>query len=84
MSNNILCWWFGCKPDPYCTRAPGYCPCVRCGIGVTYSDLVGDTKHNRFIENLKYYLFRKWVPPKCEYCGRRFAKCDDSIDHLPF
>ena len=83
----ILCWWFGCQPDKeeYQNAPLGYpLACKRCDCLPDYADLVGDTKHNRFKKNLSYWLFRKWIPAKCEYCGRRWRKCDESIDHIPF
>lgn len=80
------CWWFGC------TQEYDYygCPedkCSVCGKEIDYASCAGDTRHNKMKEyifgNLKYYLFRKWFPEKCEYCGHRY-KCDELIDHIPF
>lgn len=89
--SRALCWWFGCEPDHDKTCCAydefnTWChtPCKRCDVlDVDYASLVGDTRHNRMKENLRYWLFRKWWPEKCSDCGHRY-KCDDSIDHLPF
>ena len=81
------CWWFGCKPMD--TGYSGYKAyqnpeqqqCERCGGGVDYSDLVGDTRHNRFAATAKYWLFRKWFPTRCFDCGKRYGNHKDC---LPF
>ena len=86
----LLCWWFGCAPDfddegvllDY--QYGGDPKCKRCGDDVCFGDIVGDTRHNRLIEWLKNWLYSKWIPLKCEYCGRIWRKCDKSIDHIPF
>ena len=86
----MWCWWFGCVPGDlarhYYSDGSGcddFYHCKRCGNEVDYGDLVGDTRHNRFKENMNYYLFRKWFPAKCPDCGRRYGH-DESIDHIPF
>lgn len=84
----ILCWWFGCTQE----RRPAdvlydveAARCGRCGGCVAYSDLVGDTRHARFVDGAKYWLFRKWYPKKCIVCGNRYRECDwDNEDHIPF
>jgi hypothetical protein len=78
----IICWWFGCNPQRDYYGYPGE-HCQRCGEEVSYSDLVGDTRHNRFKVWASWSLWKKWIPRKCPDCGRYF-KCDPSIDHLPF
>ena len=52
-----LCWWFGCDPDyPLAVYGEGV-PCKRCECcDVPYGDLVGDTRHRRFVESLKYWV----------------------------
>lgn len=77
---SILCWWFGCKPNPDDLAQPEYVKCVRCGEFVLYEHLCGLTRHQAFCGWANYWLFRKWWPEKCEH-GRRFG-CRD--EHLPF
>lgn len=81
------CWWFGCEYDE--EDEDSYMPieymaCKHCGGSAKYSDLVGDTRHNRFKAWCYYWLFRKWWPAKCEKCGRRWRECDWDEDHIPF
>lgn len=79
----LLCWWFGCEPD-YIARAYNHdaTPCTRCGAhDVSYSDMVGDTRHHRFVEALSFW--KRWLPARCGDCHKRFgdhSKCDD----IPF
>ena len=80
---NIRCWWFGCEPHPQDPTDPEFLECMHCDEIISYGDMVGDTRHNRFKEWCNYYLFRKWWPEKCSSCGHRF-KCDDDVDHIPF
>jgi len=81
---NIKCWWFGCRPNPWNSAPMDYVDCELCGEVMEYADLVGDTRHNRFKSWCHYWLFRKWIPGKCPYCGNRWKQCDDSYDHIPF
>lgn len=78
----IRCWWLGHEkhPDDY---DPEHAQCIHCGDHVSYADLVGDTRHNRFKEWCNYYFFRKWWSAKCSSCGHRF-KHDESNEHIPF
>lgn len=85
---SVFCWWFGCKPGKlsrhYYSDGSGcddYYNCVRCGNEVDYGDLVGDTRHARFVAALKYWLFRRWFPEKCCDCGKRYG---DHKGCLPF
>jgi hypothetical protein len=80
---HLMCWWFGCDahPQEYCHRNDNMFQCVRCGEEASYSDLVGDTRHNRFKECLLYWLWRRWFPSKCSDCGKRFG---DHSDCIPF
>jgi len=80
----LRCWWFGCEPDADDPAPPGQLDCRHCGRNVPYSDLVGDTRHHRFTQAARYWLFRKWIPGKCPYCRRRWRRCEQSVDHLPF
>lgn len=89
--SRVMCWWFGCTPNHDRTyfwfdkdHCEDHLPCKRCdNYDVSYGDMVGDTRHNRFKERCNYWLFRKWIPEKCSDCGHRY-KCDESIDHIPF
>lgn len=76
------CWWFGCERHPQDWAPPDTSSCFRCGEYVEYSDLVGDTRHYRFMERLRA-IGRFFYRPKCPDCGRRFG-CDESVDHIPF
>ena len=90
----LLCWWFGCDPEepsdvPLYSGDYYYPPlkCKRCRDVVPYSDLVGDTRHNRAKQWANYWLFRKWFPKRCLACGNRWV-CDKTISHedadIPF
>ena len=72
---NIKCWWFGCQPGK--SQQIDYNDyviyCKRCGYEADYSDLVGDTRHNRFKTWFKYWVYRKWFPAKCIDCGKRYG-----------
>lgn len=82
----IICWWHGHRPDYKRSAWNGDyypVPCSRCGASDTsYSDQVGDTRHNRTKEWVHYWLFRRWIPAKCQDCGRR-SMCDECRD-VPF
>ena len=79
----LLCWWFGCRPYFQCSHDQGDAtPCARCGApDCCYGDMVGDTRHARLKRWLRYWLWRRWVPAKCEDCGKRFGGHDQC---LPF
>jgi hypothetical protein len=79
---NLHCWWFGCERHPQDPSPIGQAGCMRCEGYIEYSDLVGDTRHNRFMDRLRSICFF-FYRPKCPYCGRRFG-CDESVDHIPF
>lgn len=81
--SRLVCWWFGCEEDPQDPAPPTYTHCVRCGELVSYSDLVGDTRHYRFSTAARYWLLRKWWPHRCGFCGHRYT-CNESVDHIPF
>jgi hypothetical protein len=78
---NLHCWWFGCDPHPL--APPEHATCVRCGEYVAYADMVGDTRHGRLMERL-YRLWRFFYPKKCTDCFRRWRRCDETVDHIPF
>lgn len=76
-----VCWWFGCVPD-YSKSDNNAISCKRCHIHeCSYSDIVGDTRHKRFIEFLEAYFVRWWLPKKCTDCGKRYGKHEKC---LPF
>ncbi|MFQ6333225.1 hypothetical protein [Methylophilus sp. 3sh_L] len=81
----MRCWLFGCEahPQEYCHSDDHLFTCIHCGEEASYSDMVGDTRINRFKSWINYWLFRKWWPVKCSDCGHRFG-CDESVDHVPF
>lgn len=79
----LRCWWFGCERHPQDPSPPDAVNCMHCGSYVEYSDLVGDTRHHRFIDRLKSVRNFFW-PRRCVDCGRRWRPCDESIDHIPF
>lgn len=81
----LWCWWFGCRPN---YEAERQCweviPCDRCGAADTsYSDRVGDTRHNRLMDWLAYWFWHRWVPKKCAACGAWFGHKSD-CDGIPF
>lgn len=77
----LVCWWFGCDPDcdHSCGLSPNYVvPCKRCGAQDThYDDRLGDTRHNRFMQQLRYWCWRRWWPVPCGDCGKRFGEHSD-------
>ena len=81
---NIRCWWFGCDIHSEDPTPVEYVRCYHCDQPVSYSDMVGDTRHRRVADWCNYWLFRKWWPKRCEDCGRKWRACDESIDHIPF
>jgi hypothetical protein len=59
---------------------------MHCGEYVPYSDMVGDTRHNRAIDSLHrvwWHIVGRWLPHKCPACGERF-KCKTDCDGIPF
>ena len=79
----IRCWWFGCDRHPQDFSPPNQVSCMFCGECISYSDLVGDTRHYRFMNFLSKFSPRRLFPARCPDCGHRY-KCDDKIDHIPF
>lgn len=80
---SLYCWWFGCERHPDDWSPPDASSCFRCGGYVEYSDMVGDTRHHRFmgrLRSIRHFFFRR----KCPDCGRRFRRCDEGVDHIPF
>lgn len=54
-----------------------------CGEYVPYSDMVGDTRRNRAVGAMRYWLWRRWLPRKCFACGAWFGHRGD-CDGIPF
>jgi hypothetical protein len=77
----LLCWWFGCEGDPQDPAPPEYLQCRRCSDSVSYGDMVGDTRHNKFKEFVLYWFWKKWAPDKCIDCGKRYG---DHSGCIPF
>ena len=58
----LVCWWFGCDPDYRPQPNTSAIPCKRCGaFDVTYSDCVGDTRHNRMKQRIVYWCWTRWL-----------------------
>lgn len=82
----LRCWWYGHEQHPQDSAPPESATCMHCGDCVPYSDMVGDTRHNRLIDRwhwLKWTLVRRYLPRKCPACGSRFGHSDD-CDGIPF
>jgi hypothetical protein len=80
---NLRCWWFGCYQHDMDATPPEEAECARCGGYIDYGDRVGDTRHQRFLDRLSR-IQRLFWPKRCTDCGRKWRKCDESIDHMPF
>jgi len=68
------CWWFGCDPSGEHHYDYGHEEyrqhCGRCGcLDVDYADLIGDTRHRRFVRWITAPV--RWLrpTPKCKDCG---------------
>jgi hypothetical protein len=77
----LICWWFGCEPDYLAWRYQmPVTPCTRCGApDCDYSDMVGFTRHYRFMRFFgacRYWLLFGWVPRRCKGCDKYPSKCD--------
>ena len=77
----LKCWWVGHvlfhedAEDPWV--------CHRCDEVVNYHTAVTRQEGVKgAISDWFQYKYRWWA--KCPACGKRFGKCDASIDHLPF
>jgi len=79
----LRCWWFGCEPHPQDSAPPDEVKCMHCGSNVSYGDMVGDTRHNRATDWLRYWMLRRWLPAKCSACGARYG-CRGDCDGIPF
>ena len=81
----LCCWWFGCEqyPEARAYQPPEQAECARCGGLVSYSDMVGDTRHYRVVARLRGWCRVVW-PRKCPDCGHRFRACDETVNHIPF
>lgn len=85
--DRVCCWWFGCRPIYCVDNDSGTYVCARCGIeGIENMQLdadAWDSRHDRIIGFMRYWLFRKWWPYKCSTCGKRPCHFQ-SDDCLPF
>ena len=79
----LRCWWYGHEPHPMDTAPPDETTCAHCGEYVPYSDMVGDTRHNRTVGCMRYWLWRRWMPEKCAACGAWLGH-RDNCDGIPF
>jgi hypothetical protein len=82
----LRCWWFGHEQHPQDYTPPDEATCMHCGEYVPYSDMVGDTRHNRAIDSMHrvwWHIVGRWLPHKCHACGERF-KCKPDCDGIPF
>lgn len=78
----LHCWWFGCERHEQDPRAVDEVTCVRCDELISYADLVGDTRHYRFVKAIKRWIPR-W-PSKCPNCGARFGRHRGTDCDIPF
>jgi len=73
--------------DPYAHRN-SYFVCRRCGACEMDEDfsepwhVVAARRLRRRIADAAFRL-KSWIKP-CGYCGRRFGRCDEKVDHMPF
>lgn len=79
----LRCWWLGCEQHPQDPAPPDYSLCMHCGDAVPYGNMVGDTRYNRVMGWLRYWMWRRWMPEKCHACGARYGHRGD-CDGLPF
>lgn len=79
----LRCWWLGCEQHPQDPAPPDYATCMHCGECVPYGDMIGDTRRNRTMGWLRYWMWRRWWPEKCPACSSRFGHSDD-CDGIPF
>lgn len=59
---------------------------MHCGECVPYSDMVGDTRHARFMDYLRrmyWHVIGRWRPTNCPACGGR-GGCKPGCDGIPF
>jgi hypothetical protein len=56
---------------------------MHCGEYVPYGDMVGDTRHGRMMERLRYWHPLRWLPRRCAACGAMFGHRGD-CDGIPF
>ncbi len=83
---HIRCWWLGHEKHQQDPTQYEDATCMHCGEQLayaSYSDMVGDTLHNRFfgwLGWLRWSMFRRWFPRKCQECGKRYGHADDCDD----
>lgn len=73
--SKLLCWWTGHKPALYGEE------CARCGNAFTYEEWCKWTPRQR-LESFCRRRFRWFL--RCDDCGKRFGRHDDTIQHIPF
>ena len=71
----IKCWWFGCIQHPQDPTPIEHATCMHCDGEVSYSDMVGYSRHNLAKEWIRYWVFRRWFPKRCEECHETGEKC---------
>lgn len=81
---SIYCWWFGCERHEQDYREPDYVMCMRCDQNISYSDLVGDTMHYRFMRFISKFNWRRFFPAKCKECGMRRGHAKGCDWDIPF
>lgn len=79
----LRCWWYGHEQHPQDPTPPDEATCMHCGDYVPYGDMVGDTRHNRTMDWLRYWMWRRWLPEKCPACGARYGH-RGNCDGIPF
>lgn len=75
----LSCWLNGHNMDPYECR---YCTTCDREIPVSNFNGCGIRGRLRTWWFMKRQRIRAWW--KCEDCGKRFGRHDDTIDHIPF
>ncbi len=79
----LRCWWHGHERHPQDSAPPEETTCMHCGEYVPYGDMVGDTRHGRMMERLRYWHPLRWLPRRCAACGAMFGHRGD-CDGIPF
>lgn len=77
----IRCWWLGCESHPMDPAPIEYLECQHCGQVMDYESLAGITRAAAVADWVGYWFFRRWIPTKCQDCGKRYGHHNDC---LPF
>lgn len=77
----LWCWWFGCAPHPDDPAPLEHVHCAHCDEVIGYDEYVSRSRHDRLVEALRYWLYRRWIPERCGDCGKRWGQHDEC---LPF